>query len=148
MNTADRSIAAIDTALRRRFTFAEIEPDSSILSENDNNPIINDRIDLTKLMDELNRKIVELYDRDHRIGHAYFMGIDSLKGLYQTWYYKILLLLAEYFYNDVQALDNIVGTKFFDDNGNVRFLSIANNSNEPSEFEKEIMAIYSGKNNG
>jgi len=148
MNTADRSIAAIDTALRRRFTFVEIEPDSSILAKNDNNPIINDRIDLTKLMDAINNKIVELYDRDHRIGHAYFMGIDSLKGLYQTWYYKILPLLAEYFYNDIPALAKIVGTKFFDNNGNVRFLRMANNGNEPSEFEKEIMAIYSVKNNG
>lgn len=148
MNTADRSIAAIDTALRRRFTFVEIEPDSSILAKNDNNPIINDRIDLTKLMDALNNKIVELYDRDHRIGHAYFMGFDSLKGLYQTWYYKILPLLAEYFYNDIPALAKIVGAKFFDNNGNVRFLSIANNGNEPSEFEKEIMAIYSVKSNG
>ena len=55
MNTADRSIAAIDTALRRRFTFVEMEPDSSILAQFDN-PIINDHIDLTKLMDALNER--------------------------------------------------------------------------------------------
>ena len=92
MNTADRSIAAIDTALRRRFAFAEIEPDSSILAEYDN-PIINDYIDLTRLMDAINGRILEKYDRDHRLGHAYFMGIDTLTGLYNTWYYKIIPLL-------------------------------------------------------
>ena len=108
MNTADRSIAAIDTALRRRFAFAEIEPDSSILAEYDN-PIINDYIDLTRLMDAINGRILEKYDRDHRLGHAYFMGIDTLTGLYNTWYYKIIPLLSEYFYNDVSTLTEIVG---------------------------------------
>lgn len=85
MNTADRSIAAIDTALRRRFTFVEIEPDSSVLSKYDN-PVINDTVDLTKLLDAMNEKIMDKYDRDHRIAHAYFMGIETLNNLYQTCY--------------------------------------------------------------
>lgn len=148
MNTADRSIAAIDTALRRRFTFVEIEPDSSILRKADNNPIINDHIDLTKLMDALNSKILQKYDRDHRIGHAYFMGIDSLNSLFQTWYYKILPLLNEYFYNDAASLIDTVGNSFIDEFGNVRFLSINKKENGLSEFEERIMAIYQGLSNG
>jgi 5-methylcytosine-specific restriction protein B len=147
MNTADRSIAAIDTALRRRFTFVEIEPDSSILSRYDN-PIINDHVDLTKLMNSLNSKILEKYDRDHRIGHAYFMGIDSLNSLYQTWYYKILPLLSEYFYNDVAALIDIVGDGFFDKYGNAKHLSMNKKENGYSEFEEQIMSVYLGQSHG
>ncbi len=147
MNTADRSIAVIDTALRRRFTFVEIEPDSSILAKYDN-PIVNDHVDLIKLMNSLNGKIIEKYDRDHRIGHAYFMGIDSLNSLYQTWYYKILPLLSEYFYNDVAALINIVGNSFFDECGNVKYLSMNKQEKGYSEFEEQIIAIYQEQKNG
>lgn len=147
MNTADRSIAAIDTALRRRFTFVEMEPDSSILAQFDN-PIINDHIDLTKLMDALNEKILEKFDRDHRIGHAYFMGIESLNNLYQTWYFKILPLLGEYFYNDVDSLTSIVGKSFYDNYGNIRYLSLTKKNNGLSEFEEKLLEIYRGNDNG
>jgi len=147
MNTADRSIAAIDTALRRRFTFVEIEPDSSILARYDN-PIINDHVDLTKLMNKINGLIIEKYDRDHRIGHAYFMGIDSLNSLYQTWYYKILPLLSEYFYNDVSALRDIAGNNFFDKYGNAKHLSMSIKDNGYTEFEEQIIAVYQEQNHG
>ena len=139
MNTADRSIAAIDTALRRRFTFVEIGPDSSILSQYDNH-IVNDNVDLTKLMDTLNDRIMERLDRDHRIGHAYFMGIESLNNLYQTWYYKILPLLGEYFYNDIESLAAIVGESFYDKNGNVRYLSLTKGDDGKSYFEQKFLA--------
>lgn len=141
MNTADRSIATIDTALRRRFTFVEIEPDSNVLTEFDN-PIINDKVDLTKLMDKLNYRIVEKYDRDHRIGHSYFMGIESLTNLYQTWYYKLLPLLSEYFYNDVDSLISIVGKGFYDQYGNVKYLSLETRESGMSEFEEKLLEIY------
>ncbi|ERJ11904.1 AAA family ATPase [Haloplasma contractile] len=141
MNTADRSIATIDTALRRRFTFVEVEPDSSVLSESDN-PIINDTVDLKKLLDLINKKIVNRFDRDHRIGHAYLMGIASLDDLYNTWYFKILPLLSEYFYNDVDSLIYIVGNKFYNKNGNVNFLSTSTQSNGKSEFEEQLVSLY------
>ncbi len=147
MNTADRSIAAIDTALRRRFTFVEIEPDSGILAQYDN-PIINDTVDLTKLLDAINEKVMDKYDRDHRIGHAYFMGIESLSNLYQTWYYKILPLLGEYFYNDTETLKSIVGKSFYDQYGNVKYLSLHKKDDGLSEFEEKIIDIYRVKDNG
>jgi 5-methylcytosine-specific restriction protein B len=143
MNTADRSIAAIDTALRRRFTFVEIEPDASIITRYDN-PIVNDIIDLAKLLNAMNEKIMEYYDRDHRIGHAYFMGIESLSNFYQTWYYKILPLLSEYFYNDTDTLRAVVGKAFYDDYGNAIKLSKESNGSGLSEFEENIIKIYKG----
>ena len=141
MNTADRSIAAIDTALRRRFTFVEIGPDSSVLSQI-GNYIVNDKVNLTKLMDTLNDRIMERLDRDHRIGHAYFMGIESLTNLYQTWYYKILPLLGEYFYNDIESLTAIVGQSFYNNYGNILYLSTVANDDETSEFEQKLIDIY------
>jgi 5-methylcytosine-specific restriction protein B len=143
MNTADRSIAVLDTALRRRFTFVEIEPDSSIIAQNDNNPIVNDQVNLSNLLTQLNDRIMERFDRDHRIGHAYFMEIDTLQSLYQTWYYKILPLLNEYFYNDVAAVTSIVGSGFFDANGNIRYLDTKPSINGRSDFEDRLISIYS-----
>jgi 5-methylcytosine-specific restriction protein B len=143
MNTADRSIAVLDTALRRRFTFVEIEPDSSIIAQNDNNPIVNDQVNLSNLLTQLNDRIMERFDRDHRIGHAYFMEIDTLQSLYQTWYYKILPLLNEYFYNDVDAVTSIVGLGFFDANGNIRYLDTKPGTNGRSDFEDKLISIYS-----
>lgn len=148
MNTADRSIAAIDTALRRRFTFVEIEPDSVVLGQYGNNPVVNDSIDLIKLLDVINERVMDKYDRDHRIGHSYFMGIESLKNFYETWYYKIIPLLCEYFYSDVETLISIVGKSFFDQYGNVKYLSIIKKDNGFSEFEEKIMDIYRIKENG
>ena len=102
MNTADRSIAIIDTALRRRFTFVEVEPNVEIINNSDNKTIGigDDEIDLGKLFVALNDNIIKKFDRDHRLGHSYFLDIYSLKDLKIRWYYKILPLLMEYFYND------------------------------------------------
>lgn len=143
MNTADRSISLMDTALRRRFVFMEVEPTSDILNDPNQNGavIVNEYVDLCSLMDKINHNILENLDRDHRIGHSYFMGILTLEDLYFTWYYKILPLLNEYFYNDVTSLVNIVGKAFYDDFGNIKFLN-KNSKNEISEFEKALMNIY------
>ncbi len=92
MNTADRSIALLDTALRRRFDFEEIVLDPSRLSRD------VEGVDLVKLLTALNDRVEALYDRDHRIGHAFFMGVKSLTGLEQVFRRKIIPLLQEYFY--------------------------------------------------
>lgn len=143
MNTADRSIAVLDTALRRRFAFIEMEPDLRVF---DNPSLtasakVNDRIDLSRLLDTLNKSINEQLDRDHRIGHAYFMDIVNLPDLYNTWYYKIIPLLLDYFYNDIPALKNIVGVDFFTSQGGVNYLAITAANGEASDFEKALMAI-------
>ena len=143
MNTADRSIAAIDTALRRRFTFVELEPDASVITKY-YNPIVNNTIDMVKLLNAINEKIMKYYDRDHRIGHAYFLGIESLSNFYQVWYYKILPLLNEYFYNDIDTIRSIVGNYFIDDYGNSIKLSKDSVNGEISDFEDKIIRIYKG----
>jgi 5-methylcytosine-specific restriction protein B len=116
MNTADRSIALLDTALRRRFEFEEIAPDPTTL-----NGAVIEGVELEKLLTALNDRIEALFDRDHRIGHAFFIGISSRQGLEQIFRRKVIPLLQEYFYenwsnvrralNDYGIGDFVVSTK-------------------------------------
>lgn len=108
MNTADRSIALLDLALRRRFTFVESMPDPTLLG-----PIAG--VDLGALLSRLNARIVALLDRDHQIGHSYLMGVTDDRSLHSAWYHRIVPLLQEYFYNDGERLKAVLGRAFFED---------------------------------
>lgn len=103
MNTADRSIALIDTALRRRFHFKEIMPDPSLLNED------IEGINLKVLLEIINERIEFLLDRDHTIGHSYFIRIKSKNDLCQVFKNKIIPLLQEYFYNDWAKVQMVLG---------------------------------------
>ena len=105
MNTADRSIALLDTALRRRFTFVEQMPNPSLLNTVEG-------VDLGGLLDQLNRRITLLLGRDYQIGHSYLMGIDTLESLHFAWYRRIIPLLKEYFYHDWERLRAVIGSHF------------------------------------
>lgn len=142
MNTSDRSIAMLDTALRRRFVFVEIEPDYSLFDQN--NAKVG-HVELTLLLKSMNEKISEKIDRDHRIGHAYLMDVLTIDDLYKSWYYKVLPLISEYFYNDVASIQSVVGTRFIEKSGSFRFLSTLPSSPEAiSEFEKALVGLYKG----
>ena len=109
MNTADRSIALMDTALRRRFEFVEMMPEYSDLKE------VAD-IDIGKMLKTINERIEYLYDRDHTIGHAYFINVSDLKTLANVFKNKILPLLQEYFYDDWEKIRLVLGDNQKDEN--------------------------------
>lgn len=109
MNTSDRSIASIDIALRRRFTFKEMMPDSELVADFG--------IEFNKKFEELNNRIRILLDRDHQIGHSYFIKTkynnennnNNIKTLKEIWFNCIMPLLNEYFYNDWEKLRALLG---------------------------------------
>jgi hypothetical protein len=100
MNTADRSIALMDVALRRRFTFEEMMPDAAALTDALTEANVDDalRALIVSVFTKLNERLRYLYDREHQIGHAYFFGVRSLDGLRAVFADRILPLLQEYFY--------------------------------------------------
>ncbi len=120
MNTADRSLALMDTALRRRFDFIEMMPDSTLFAGHDAIDIgSGNTLNLGKLLDRLNQRIEVLYDREHTLGHAFFYpayqavkngdhagALLALKEAFQT---KVIPLLQEYFYEDWQKIRLVLG---------------------------------------
>ena len=110
MNTADRSIALLDVALRRRFKFFELMPEPEVLNDK-----IIEGVSLKDLLKAINIKIEILYDRDHQIGHSYFLKVNDVEGLKFTWYYEIIPLMQEYFYGDWAKIREVIGPDFIDE---------------------------------
>lgn len=115
MNTADRSIALMDTALRRRFQFVEMMPDTKVLRDIGADKV--DDLDVAAMLEKINERITFLYDREHTIGHAFFTKlkddptIETLASIFKK---SIIPLLQEYFYEDYQKIQLVLG-----DNGKV-----------------------------
>lgn len=123
MNTADRSVEALDTALRRRFSFEEMMPDKKLLA---GKTVCG--FDLGQLLETINKRIVALKDREHQIGHSYFMGWPdgptgtdeekkSTEDKQKQWLTdvfkdKIIPLLQEYFYGDYKKIYYVLGPGF------------------------------------
>ncbi|MBO5483147.1 MAG: AAA family ATPase [Spirochaetaceae bacterium] len=105
MNTADRSIEALDTALRRRFTFVEKMPDTDKLE-------VIDGIDLSTTLNTMNSRLEYLLDRDHTIGHAYFINAKSIDDIRIIFANKIIPQLQEYFYTDWKKTQLVLGNTF------------------------------------
>ena len=114
MNTADRSVEALDTALRRRFSFVEMLPQPELLKDRgEKNSGKVGEIDLIHLLTTINERIEALVDRDHTIGHAFFMGVDSMDSLRNVFANKVIPLLQEYFYGDYAKMEMVIGPDFF-----------------------------------
>jgi hypothetical protein len=109
MNTADRSVEALDTALRRRFSFKEVMPQPSLLKD-----IQFEGFNLKEVLETINQRIAFLLDRDHTIGHSYFLDISSgdQKALKRVFKNKVIPLLQEYFYHDYEKIALILGPGF------------------------------------
>lgn len=111
MNTSDRSIASIDIALRRRFKFVEMMPKTEVLVDENKQPQMVGDINLQSLLKTINERISYLLDRDHQIGHSYFMNWNNynMETLADVWFDEIMPLLNEYFYSDWDKLQAILG---------------------------------------
>lgn len=115
MNTADRSVEALDSALRRRFTFIEMMPQPNLLGNVEIDGF--EKKTLKDLLDIINKRIEVIKDREHQIGHSYFMRFadqssvkpDELKNVFTK---KIIPLLQEYFYGDYEKIQLVVGEGF------------------------------------
>lgn len=106
MNSVDRSIALVDMALRRRFEFISVRPDSRLI----NPPTLNG-VDIRKIFEKMNQKISVILGTEYQIGHSYFMGknVVSIQMFKKTWFGFILPLLQEYLFDDWDKLEAIVG---------------------------------------
>lgn len=133
MNTADRSIALMDTALRRRFSFIEKMPKPELL--NDVNVAQNGvSINVGEMLDIINKRIEFLFDREHTIGHAFFMKLKNssdITVLADIFKRSVVPLLQEYFYEDYEKIQLVLG-----DNGKIedRFKFIKNETVTPSNL--------------
>lgn len=124
MNTADRSIATIDTALRRRFFFKEMLPDAKVLAK-----VSVEDLSISDLLTRMNKRIEVLYDREHTIGHAYFMPLrdnPTIETLAEIFKNNIIPLLQEYFYEDYEKIRLVLGDNQ-KDNTEDQFIIARNN---------------------
>ena len=120
MNTADRSIALMDTALRRRFEFTEMMPNSEVLESLGVGTIAvdNEELNVARMLDIINERIEYLFDREHTIGHAFFTkladdpSLDTLAGIFEK---NVIPLLQEYFYEDYEKIQLVLGDNTKDD---------------------------------
>ncbi len=132
MNTADRSIALMDVALRRRFNFEELMPNVEIVKKY----LRLDNVD--KIFTTINKRIKFLYDRDHQLGHSIFMNIDNYDELHKVMLNDIIPMLQEYFYNDWNKICAVLGCPY-DENGKPARKGCEN-------YENPIITISDDKN--
>ncbi len=124
MNTADRSIEALDTALRRRFEFKEMMPNYEVIITEEVGGI-----KLSEVLETINKRIELLVDRDHTIGHSYFVGVNTEEKLAKAFNNKIVPLLQEYFYGDYGKIGLVLGKGFVE--------KVKNDSIDFANFEYE-----------
>ena len=140
MNTADRSIALLDTALRRRFDFVEIMPDPKHSGISTN----IERVNCQKLLEKINERICVLHDRDHQIGHTYLLNVKNIDSLAKTFQNRIIPLLQEYFYDNWEKIDLVLNK-----NGFIQERDLGKSlfrSSDPVDAERKIYELLSADN--
>jgi len=148
MNTADRSIAMIDTALRRRFKFIEMQPNPELLKDVE----IEGSINIKEMFETINKRITFLLDHEHTIGHSYFMSLNNnspIGDLGKIFKNEIIPLLQEYFYDDYEKIRLVLGDNQKpetqeSEEDNINFIvkkdakSLFGNADEDDKFYYEI----------
>jgi len=151
MNTADRSIEALDTALRRRFSFKEFPPKSHLIKTEGASGKIDglvDGIDLESLLLTINTRIEKLIDKDHRIGHSYFLKVDTKEKLIHAFKNEIIPLLEEYFFGDYGKIGLVLGSSFVEKvNHDFNFATFEHYDTDIQSDLKE-KAVFRIKNEG
>ena len=151
MNTADRSIQLLDTALRRRFDFVEMMP------EPDHKDISTDvqGVDCQKMLKAMNERITALLDRERQIGHTYLLDVDTMEKLSYAFQNKIFPLLQEYFFDDWSKIRAVLNQNDF---VNEQFLDLEQADEDQKIYERlpdndprwiapeEYKKIYDGDN--
>lgn len=132
MNTADRSIALLDTALRRRFDFEEMMPKPELLRGKD-----IEGVDLEQLLTKINDRIKNEYDRDHQIGHSYLMSVKDKEDLEKAYKNRILPLLNEYFYNDIDSVAKILNCKSDEITSKENWFNVLKEAQKPTKKDNE-----------
>ena len=143
MNTADRSIATIDTALRRRFNFKEMLPDAEVLDG-----IYVEDVSIKDIFIKMNKRITVLFDREHTLGHAYFLPlkdaptIETLANIFEN---SIIPLLQEYFYEDYEKIRMVLGDNQ-KDSKDKQFITIEENDYNDlfgdTDYDFDEMSTY------
>ncbi|GAA4367616.1 hypothetical protein GCM10023185_39660 [Hymenobacter saemangeumensis] len=139
MNTADRSVEALDTALRRRFSFTEMLPEADVIRAQPNKGIIGEgaaAVDVARMLEVINSRLEQLLDRDHCLGHALLLRLDTLEELRAAFQRSILPLLQEYFFGDWGKIGLVLGPKFVE----------ISKANAPGRFALADFSGYDGGN--
>ena len=147
MNTADRSLALMDTALRRRFEFIEMIPKPEEIKNSDGSKVVvtheNKDIDIQTMLEIMNQRIEVLYDREHTLGHAFFMSLTNNKStihdLAKIFKNKIIPLLQEYFFEDWEKIRIVLGD---DQKTNKDHQFVQENSNNLASFSDIVKTKY------
>lgn len=135
MNTADRSIEALDSALRRRFSFKGMPPKPELILQEGKLKADNGKIgdiDVVEILKVMNDRIEKLIDKDHKIGHSYFIGVETLDDLKQTFKDKVIPLLEEYFFGDFGKISLVLGCSFISKSIKSNISFAKNNEYDPS----------------
>jgi 5-methylcytosine-specific restriction protein B len=145
MNTADRSVEALDTALRRRFSFIEMPSKPYIIKTHGSvSEGILDGINLVRLLETINKRIELILDKDHMLGHSYFLRTTNLRELKSVFQNRIIPLLQEYFFGDYGKIGLILGEAFLvlqEASNEQNFFASFENYNMDSALNRRIYRI-------
>ncbi|WP_335976397.1 McrB family protein [Gaetbulibacter jejuensis] len=143
MNTADRSVEALDTALRRRFEFKEMMPNVKVIEG-----LEVEEVSLSEVLETINKRIELLVDRDHTIGHSYFVNVDTKEKLAHAFNDKIVPLLQEYFYGDYGKIGLVLGKGFVETikNDKITFADFGYENSEDFKIPSYNLKIIDSEN--